>query len=135
MILKYQKKTVIGADYQNIVEIDQVSHIFIKSFIHGCCKCIHIFLYSFSGGREKSNNQIRNKNSRKVLDLSDTIVSDSDKRDGGPMRYLRHQRSRNRLQDEESKTNSQKVLSDGKNVNLHFGNLASFYISFKIKVA
>lgn len=43
-------------------------------------------------------------------------MSDSDKRDGGPMRYIRHQRSRNRLQDEELKTNSQKSL-DEKNVN------------------
>lgn len=49
--------------------------------------------------------------------MPDATVSDPDKRDGGPMRYLRHQRSRNRLQDEEPKTNSQKS-SDGKNVNL-----------------
>lgn len=48
--------------------------------------------------------------------MSDATVSDPDKHDGGPMRYLRHQRSRNRLQDEESKTNSQKSSSDGKNV-------------------
>lgn len=41
---------------------------------------------------------------------------DSDKRDGGPMRYLRHQRSRNRLQDEEPKANSQKTSADGKSV-------------------
>lgn len=49
--------------------------------------------------------------------MSDATVSDPDKHDGGPMRYLRHQRSRNRLQDEEPKTNPQKS-SDGKNVNL-----------------
>uniref|UniRef100_A0A2H8THF0 La-related protein 1 n=1 Tax=Melanaphis sacchari TaxID=742174 RepID=A0A2H8THF0_9HEMI len=73
-----------------------------------------------SGGRDKSNNQIRNKNSRKISDLSDNTVSDSDKRDGGPMRYLRHQRSRNRLQDEEPRTNSQKPLSDGKNASYNF---------------
>jgi len=42
-------------------------------------------------------------------------VSDSDKRDGGPMRYQRHQRSR-RLQDEDPKISSLKS-SDGKNVN------------------
>lgn len=82
-----------------------------------------MYTYSFSDGRDKSNNQIRNKNNRKVPDLSDMTVSDSDKRDGGPMRYLRYQRSRNRLQDEEPKTNSQKVISDGKNVNLLFGYL------------
>jgi len=79
-------------------------------------------LYSSSGGRDKRNNQIRNKNIRKVSDLSDNTISDSDKRDGDPMHFLRHQRSRNRLQDEESKTNSQK-LSDGKNVNFSFANL------------
>lgn len=50
--------------------------------------------------------------------MSDATVSDPDKRDGGPMRYIRHQRSRNRLQDEEPKTNPQKSSSDGKNVNL-----------------
>lgn len=82
-----------------------------------------MFFYSFLGGRDKSNNQSRNKNSRKIPDLSDTAVSDSDKRDGGPMRYLRHQRSRNRLQDEDPKTNSQKTLSDGKNVTLPSAHL------------
>lgn len=50
--------------------------------------------------------------------MSDATVSDPDKRDGDPMHYIRHQRSRNRLQDEEPKTNSQKSSSDGKNVNL-----------------
>lgn len=69
---------------------------------------------SSSGGREKTNNQIRNKNNRKVSDLSDNTVSDTDKRDGGPMRYMRHQRSRNRFQDEESKTQK---TSEGKHVN------------------
>lgn len=52
--------------------------------------------------------------------MSDTAVSDSDKRDGGPMRYVRHQRSRNRLQDEEPKINSQKTSLDTKNVNWPF---------------
>lgn len=109
MILKYQKNTVIEADYQNIAGIDQVK---IKNYL--VPKNKRIISYVIIGGRDKSNNQIRNKNNRKVSDLSDATVSDSDKRDGGPMRYLRHQRSRNRLQDEEPKT--QKVLSDGKNV-------------------
>lgn len=61
-------------------------------------------------------------------------MSDSDKRDGGPMRYVRHQRSRNRLQDEELKTNSQKS-SDGKNVNFIF--ILNVYLNNKklIKVA
>lgn len=61
--------------------------------------------------------------------MSDTAVSDSDKRDGGPMRYVRHQRSRNRLQDEEPKINSQKTL-DAKNVNLLFYGFLSIYINF-----
>lgn len=47
-------------------------------------------------------------------------MTDSDKRDGGPMRYLRHQRSRNRHQDEETKTTSQKTSSDGKSVSLPY---------------
>jgi len=109
--LKYLKKTVIEADFQNIVEIDLVK----INLINYLNKVYYSHTYFFSGGRDKSNNQIRIKNSRKVSDLSDNTISDSDKRDGGPMRYLRHQRSRNRLQDEEPKTNSQKS-SDGKNV-------------------
>lgn len=60
--------------------------------------------------------------------MSENTISDSDKRDGGPMRYLRHQRSRNRFQDEEPKTNSQKPLSDGKNVNF----LVLIYNSFNV---
>lgn len=91
--------------------------IYISVFI------LLIFLYSILGGREKSNNHIRNKNNRKVLEFSDTIVSDSDKRDGGPMRYLRHQRSRNTDIVIEPKTNTQKLLSDGKNVNVYFVHL------------
>jgi len=116
--LKYLKKTVIGADFQNIVGIDLVRTNLINN-LYRVYK--NIFSYSFSGGRDKSNNQIRNKNSRKVSDLSDNTISDSDKRDGGPMRYLRHQRSRNRLQDEEPKTNPQKT--DGKNVNFSCAHL------------
>jgi len=68
------------------------------------------------GGQDKSNNQIKIKNNRKVPDLSDTM-SDSGKYDGGSMHYVRQQRSHNRLQDEEPKTNIQKT-SDKKNVNL-----------------
>lgn len=117
--MKYLKKTVIGADFQNIVEIDLVK-INLINYIYKVYKYYHT--YSFSGGRDKSNNQIRNKNSRKVSDLSDNTISDFDKRDGGPMRYLRHQRSRNRLQDEELKTNSHKSL-DGKNVSFSFAHL------------
>ncbi|XP_050441321.1 la-related protein 1B isoform X2 [Adelges cooleyi] len=73
-----------------------------------------------SGGYEKSTNQIRNKNSRKTPDTSDTAVSDSDKRDGGPMRYLRPQRFRNRTHDDEAKAGFQKSLADGKNVNFNY---------------
>ncbi|XP_050532107.1 la-related protein 1B [Daktulosphaira vitifoliae] len=67
-----------------------------------------------TGGYEKSNSQNKIKNSRKTPEMSDSAISDSDKRDGGPMRYLRHQRSRNRHQDDESKVSFPKVLSDRK---------------------